>query len=237
VATPPPFVLDYEAAESTNGTTTVSVTVADGDMLVVAGNTSDFGTTLGTPSGGGLTYTLQQSVSVVDYGRVYLWTAPSASAQTFTMSVTRAGATANDWGYTAHRFGANGGLGASSSTNVASGAPSLGLTTTGANSAVVVISGDWNGADGASRTWRTANVVAAETRYYRNAPLGWTFYEGYHSDAGAAGAKTVGLSAPAGQKYSIAAVEILGTVATGGLPPRSRHARPQLTARRRASLR
>jgi len=36
-------------------------------------------------------------------------------------------------------------------------------------------------------------------------------YVAYYPDAGTAGSKTVGLSAPTGQQYSIVAVEIKGT--------------------------
>jgi hypothetical protein len=95
---------------------------------------------------------------------------------------------------------------------LSSGAPSLSITTTQDNSAIVVANGDWNATDGASRTWRTAGSSATENTYFRDSTR-YTAYGAYHADAGTAGGKTVGLSAPGGQKYSIIAVEVKGTAA------------------------
>ena len=38
-----------------------------------------------------------------------------------------------------------------------------------------------------------------------------TGYGGYHADAGTAGSKTVGLSAPSGQTYTTIALEVKGS--------------------------
>jgi hypothetical protein len=43
-------------------------------------------------------------------------------------------------------------------------------------------------------------------------------YAGYSADTGSAGAQTVGLTAPAAQKYSIVGVEILGTAGASAYP-------------------
>lgn len=221
MATPPTFEAEYEVAPSTvaAGARTVSVTVSTGDVLVIYGVTEADHITLGTPTGGGLTYTLQQSVVVTDYCGVYVWTAVSASSQTYTLSITMAGGTAY-WGYSALRFSGSDGVGASSKTNVLSGAPSLALTTGADNSAVVAAVGDWNASDGASRTWRTVNSITPtagnnlERTYARDASRA-TFYGAYWNDAATAGSKTTGLSAPSGQKYSIIAVEVEGTAGGG----------------------
>lgn len=223
MATPPTFVAEYESTFSSAGAgaKTASVTVSAGDILVVVGVTEDGGLyTLGTPSGGGLTYSLQQSVVVSSYCAVYVWTATSGSSQTFTLSITMSGGTAG-WGWNASRWSGSDGVGNSSKTNVASGAPSLALTTAGDNSAIVAVDGDWNAADGASRTWRTINGITpaaggtGELVYFRDATR-YTAYVGYWSDAGTAGSKTTGLSAPSGQKYAIAAVEVKGTASGSG---------------------
>ena len=80
---------------------------------------------------------------------------------------------------------------------------------------------------GASRAWRTPSGAtgivaggAGEVAYYRN-NVQYGVYVGYHSDVGAAGSKTVGLTAPAGQQYAICAIEVLGTTTTTGsiIPP------------------
>jgi hypothetical protein len=221
MATPPTFVAEYESASWQVNTTprTTSVTVAAGDYLVVIAATEE-SNNLVTPTGGSLTYTLQQSVAVASYAGVSIWTAPCASSQTFTFSLTTSGGQV--FGFDVLRFSGSNGIGASNKTNVASGAPSLGLTTTGDNSAIVCIDTDWNAADGASRAWRAVNGITPtsgnglEVAYSRDS-LHYTVYGAYWNDSGTAGAKTVGLTTPS-QKYAIAAVEVLG-VAGGPADP------------------
>jgi hypothetical protein len=95
----------------------------------------------------------------------------------------------------------------------------LALTTTGANSAVINIVGDWNAVDGASRVWRTINSITpssgagTEGLYLLDTGLA-TIYSARWTDVGAAGSKTTGLSAPTGQKYSIIAIEVLGSASS-----------------------
>lgn len=218
----PTAVAEYEGTWSVAaaGAKTTSVTVANGDVIVVIGMTESNTYTLATPTGGGLTYSLQQSIVVVDYCTCYVWTAPSSSGQTYTISISMSGGTGY-WGFNVLRFSGTDGVGASTKTNVASGAPSLALTSTQANSAIVVASGDWNASDGASRTWRTINSVTpatnfagGEATYVRDSSRA-AFYGAYWSDVGAIGSKTTGLSAPSGQKYSIIAVEVKGTAGGG----------------------
>ena len=220
MATPPTFVAEYEASSWLNNTTpkTVTPTTVVGDVLVVVGNTEDEAVTLTTPTGNSLTYTLQQSVTVTDFTATYLWTAPDNTGGTgWTLSVSRAGS-ALEFGFTVARFSGSDGVGASSKTNVTSGAPSLDITTQQDNSAIVVISGDWSAQDGASRTWRTVNGTTPtagngfELVYARSA-ITHAVYVAYYPDAGTAGTKTVGLSAPGSQKYAILAVEIKGAAA------------------------
>lgn len=222
MATPPTFEAEYETAWSVvgAGAKTSSVTVATGDVLVICGITESNTYTLATPTGGGLTYTLAQSVVVSNYATCYVWTAVSASSQTFTLSITMAGGTGY-WGFNALRFSGSNGVGASSKTNVDGAAPSLGLTTGTDNAAIVVANGDWNAADGGSRTWRTINGITPtsgnglEATYARDASRA-TFYAARWNDAGTAGSKTTGLSAPSGQRYSIIAVEVQGTAGGTG---------------------
>ena len=129
--------------------------------------------------------------------------------------MTRTG-TALSWGFTALRFANHGGVGATAVANSSTGTPSLNITTTENNSALVVAVVDNNAIDGASRTWLTVNGITPtagnglELVYFRNA-VKYAAYVAYYSDAGVAGVKTVGLSAPAGTKWIVAAVEIKGT--------------------------
>jgi len=214
----PTFVAEYEASSwsTTSTPKTVTPTTAAGDTLVVLGASENGDTTLATPTGNSHTYTLRQSVAISsDWCAAYGWTTTATTAAGWTLSVTRAGSV-QAWGFIALRFSASSGVGASAKTNVSGSAPSLGITTTGANSAVVVIVADWNALDGATRTWRTVNGTAPsagngfERAYFRSGAT-YAVYAAYYPDVGAAGLKTVGLTLPVAQKYSIVAIEVLGT--------------------------
>jgi hypothetical protein len=208
----PTFVAEYEATwNDATSPKTSSVTVAAGDALVVGALTEEGNSnTLTTPTGGtGVTWTLQQSIVLTSYTALYLWTA-LPSAQTFTLSVART-VGSGLWGFNCLRFSGVSGIGGSNKAN-ATGAPSVAVTATGANSVIAAVIGDWNAADGASRAWLTAGSAATEQTYFRD-PSTYTAYMAYYADTGAAGSKTVGLSAPTGLKYAIGAVELLGSAA------------------------
>lgn len=208
----PTFVASYPVTSfvTAAASKSVSVPVNSGDVLAVVGICPDQAVTMATPSDGVNTYTNQQEVNVASYTRVAMWTATATTTTTLTVSITRGGSNFM-WGFTVLRFSGVSSIGASTKTNVTSGAPSLALTTLQANSAIVVANGDWAPVDGASRVWRTpSGSTAISEQSYAYDASNYTAYVGYHSDAGAAGAKTVGLSAPTGQKYSIVALEIEG---------------------------
>jgi hypothetical protein len=225
VATPPTFVADYEASTWLNNTSpkTVTPTTAAGDILAVVGAGSNNVTTLATPTGNSLVYTLAQSIVVANFCATYGWTAPDpAGGAGWTLSDSETGSGTAFWGFTALRFSGSDGVGASAKTNAAGGAPSLAITTLQDNSAIVVIVADFAAVDGATRTWRTVNGITPtlanglETTYTRDAAE-YTVYVAYYSDAGAVGSNTVGLTVPSIQDYSIIAIEIKG--AAGAPPP------------------
>lgn len=220
MATPPTLSAEYETNwGDTTSPETSSVTVAAGDVLAIFGVVEDSGTGLATPTGGGLTYALQQSITIANNTAVYLWTAVSAGGQTFTLSVSETGDGTHWWGFNGLRFSGSAGVGNSAKNN-ANGAPSLSITPSAANSALVVVNGDWNAVDGASRTPRSIGTGSfTEQTYFRDASH-YTVYGGFYTDSGSVAAKTVGWSAPSGQKYAVMAVEILGSSgAPTSLPP------------------
>lgn len=210
----PTFVAEYESVWNTTTTPkTISVTTAVDDVLALGIMVENGAGGVDAPTGGtGLTWTLRQSIDIdINWCTTVVYTAVATTAETFTLSSTITGSGAF-WGFNCLRWSGSDGVGASAKANVSGAAPSLALTTTGANSAVATFNSDWNAADGASRTWRNGET---EQTYFRDAAR-YTVYAGRWNDSGAAGAKTLGLSAPAGQKYSIAGVEILGSA--GGAP-------------------
>lgn len=217
----PTFVASYATVYNTStAPKTVSVTTQAGDLLVIVSAVENGSTTFNTPSGNGIAFTSRQIVDLdTNWCDIGIWTGTDATGGTnWTLTVdTTAGGF--QFGATCFVFRNHGGYGASSKTNVSGAAPSLGLTTTQDNSAIVVISADWVPVDGASRTWLTVNSLTPtngngmERTYHSNA--NYTAYAAYYSDAGTTGSKTVGLSAPGGQKYSIAAIEVKGTAGSG----------------------
>lgn len=191
---------------------TVVVSVNAGDIIVVVAGSEDNARVLGLPTATGNTFTIQQQVGVANYCQAMVASCTAASTNaSLTVSCTATGTSTLIWGFTCFVYRGSDGIGASAKTNVASGAPSLALTTTQANSAIAVVNTDWNASDGTTRTWRTVNSeVGTEDAYFRDAAR-YTIYTGHWNDTGATGAKTVGLSAPTGQKYSIVALEIKGS--------------------------
>lgn len=218
----PSFIQEAETAWTDDADTVASVATASfnvlaGDVLAAIGITGDnVGVTL-TIAGGSLTWTQQQAVAVNAYCWVAIWTATVDSDKAMTVTFTRSAdpGGAIFYGGNVFTFRGSDGVGASNKTNVASGAPTLNLLTTQANSVIVVANSDWTAADGASRTWRANAGAFTEKTYFRDSSQ-YSNYAGYHADSGAVTTYAVGLSAPTGQKYSIVAVEIKGTA--GGQP-------------------
>lgn len=235
----PTFGASYNSVWNTSATKTLTVTTQAGDRIVVGGGSEDSPATLNTPTGNSLTYTLAQSIVVANYCATYAWTATDAAGGTnWSLAVTGNIPGGQFWGITAYVFRDSDGFGASAKTNVTTGAPSLALTTGQADSAIVCVNADWNTVDGASRTWRTINGITPtagnglEKNYFRDA-VRYAAYNAYWDNAGAAGSKTTGLSAPSGQAYGIIAVEVLGTA--GGAPdpkPRGALVAPSAAAMR-----
>lgn len=196
---------------------TVAVTTQPGDLVVVAGGGAHEGVTLNTPTGNGITFTLQQSIAILNYATAYVWTGVDATGGSgWTMSVSRG--SSGRWGFSVMVVRDSAGIGSSVKTN-ASGAPSLNITTTDTDSTIAVLNTDWNAQNGA-RTWRTVNGITPTAgnflEYGYAFATNYTFYSAYYPDVGAPGVKTVGLSAPGSQKYSIIALEVLPPAAPLG---------------------
>ncbi|HEY7431995.1 MAG TPA: DUF5047 domain-containing protein [Streptosporangiaceae bacterium] len=213
--TAPTFTAAYQVSSWTTTTSpkTASPTVAADDVLLVLGGSEDYHWPLATPSGGGLPWALLARVALSEFCPAYTWWAAgvAAGSPTVTGELTTGG---GEWGFGILRFSGSDGIGATAAKHAA-GAPSLDITTKADHSALAVIVLDWNAADGSSRTWRTVNGITPspgggdEITYARDSGK-YAVYAAYYSDAGTAGVKTVGLSAPGGQKYSILAVEVKG---------------------------
>jgi hypothetical protein len=216
----PTFVSENETGWNTNTSpkTTASITVQTGDVLIAFAANPDLSFGDISIAGGGLTWTQQRKTTTSSAVEVWLWSATATSNTSFTVSFTQTGS-ASVFGGNVLVFRNSAGIGASAMTVAPNSAPSLNLTTTAANSAIVVINGDWNGRDGSTRTWRTVNSITPtpppptgnglEVTYFQNT-IDYGVYGAYYSDVGAAGIKTVGLTVPSNQTYSIIAIEVKG---------------------------
>lgn len=211
--TPPTFIQEAESAWNANTTPKSSgaFNVKKEDLLVAYLVSEEAaGRTYGIEASG-ITWTAVQTVAVSAYTCVKVWTAPVPADKEMSASFSQLTGEPSLFGGNILTFRGAGGVGKSAKTNVSGAAPSLALTTEKEGSAIVVASGDWNAVDGegAKREWRAGAGAFTEQTYFRDAAH-YTVYGGFHANAGAAGAKTVGLVKPAAQKFSIAAVEILG---------------------------
>jgi fibronectin-binding autotransporter adhesin len=199
---------------SSEATKTVSITTAVGDRIVVVtlGESGD-GALTTAPTGGSLTYTQVANLGTASSSsRAIAWTATATAAATFTVTIARPTTSSGlKWGGMVWVWRASDGFGAVGAPTVGSTSNSVTLTTTAANSALCVASSDWNAVDGATRTRRTVNSSTGTENIYGRDSAAYTWYAQRYDDAGAAGSKTAGYSAPSGQNSAIIAVEVLGT--------------------------
>jgi hypothetical protein len=204
------FVAEYESPSwFTEDAAAATVTCVEGDVLVAGAVCGNQLRTLGI-SGGGLTWVQHGVVSATTRCSIAQWSAVVGPGQGGTFAVTATFSGDGAGGLGVRRYDQVAAIGAHAVGNAAGpAAPSLVLTTTADNSIVDVIVGDHATVDGTARVWRTADAGAlTETTYWRT-NFENASYAGHHPDAGPAGAKTVGLTAPATMRYSIAAVELL----------------------------
>lgn len=193
------------AGSDTSTLTTPSFTPQAGEILAVKALGADRLLTFGTPTGGGWTYTSRGTDVTISHVSAAMWTAPVLVGGTSqTVAVTAAG-TANfhtivveRWAYA--RVAASPAL----TDQVGSGAPSATNTTVQPNSVVTWCAGDWAAVN--SNTTRVYRSDAYETGSQ------WLsgFFTGYwaYQYAVSPGAQTVGLTAPAGQTWTLLAVEL-----------------------------
>jgi hypothetical protein len=176
---PPTRVTSVYDAPSTNARTSGVLTVQNGDLLVVLAdreNASDliadltsFTNSLNlTNDGAALTWNLRIGVpATLNDARslVRVWTTVVTENRTVTLTVDDTVGGGWFFGALFQVWRNHGGVGAVASNVDAGSAPSLNITTTADNSALVVTSCDWNAVDGASRAWRTGAGTLTEEGY------------------------------------------------------------------------
>jgi hypothetical protein len=199
---------------------TVSVTVNTGDILVAMAFGANATTPVTTaPTGGSISWTqISSQGSGSSQARGIGWHGTSGSNQTFSVSCVRPATNTDYWGCMVWVYRDSDGVGALAGNIAVSN--TITLTTTQANSTLLVGSGDWNAVDGASRTRRTVNGSTGTEELYGRDSAQYSWYGQRYDDAGSIGSVTGGYSAPSGQASAIIAVEIKGTTGGGGPAPR-----------------
>jgi hypothetical protein len=229
--TAPTLISVTPTSYSTTGVTskaTASISVQAGDILVAKAameNGWDTGTStnvfINISDSAGNTWTrrheLAHTGAAVDNNVAYVtaWTAVAAATGSTTVTFAQAGTVNNvlHFGGEVEVWRGSDGVGA---TNVATNgtganaAPSVSVTTTQDNSALSVIDADWNATTGTD-TWTTTAGTPTNRSDFSDA-ASYGVHTATYADVGTAGSKTVGMSAPATQRYGIIVIEVKGTV-------------------------
>lgn len=226
---PAPTIVSYTDTQATAGTTvapatgrtTASIAVLTGDVVVVWGGAEDSGNagTLTLSLQGGLTGTLteKQRDQTTNYSPGVISTAPVTASGSLTAQVVGNGVTGLRMNVGAWVLRNHGGVGVSGKSHqVAATAPSLVVAGVSDLSCLLCLVTDWS-AQNAARTYTQVNGANPIERGHFADGSSWHYDAFDYADAGAAGSKTVGQSAPAAQTPNVFAVEVLAVAAAA--PP------------------
>jgi hypothetical protein len=223
----PSFISATTVANSTaTPKTTASIAVQNGDILVAtafdeAATSTQIPSTIATASGSTNAWTQRQvapASATTTQSYIITWTATATATGNITVTFGKAGTTNRNTGVVKVWRGSNG-VGATNTNNngTSTGTPTVSVTTTGANSALDFSTDDWNAVTGAA-TFTASNGTPVQDVSDQTQTGAYSVYSSHVLDAGAIGAKTMGMSAPTGQRYCNTVVEILGTAAAAVTP-------------------
>lgn len=231
----PTFVSATATANSTTASkTTASIAVQNGDVLVAFGYMENGSQTvaIATATGSTSAWTLQEESASLNVSNPYLraWTAAATATGNITVTFTASAALSSLGLVKVWRNSA--GIGAKNRADIGtgSGSPSVGITNTGANSALDFADCDWNGVTGTA-TFTASSGTPVTDLSNQTLSASYCIYSAHVLDAGAIGAKTFGMSAPTAQRYICDVIEVLGSSAAFIARPNS----PILQAVKRAS--
>lgn len=222
-AGPPTFVSSTSTVFNTTATpkTTASIAVQNGDVLVASGMCEIAFTTvavvlsISTASGSTSAWSLQADTPFADINHAYLrtWTATATATGNITVSFAQTAGGSKNFGGTVAVFRGSGGIGNknTANNNVSSGAPTISVTTSGDNSALVYASSDWNATNGAPSFTASNGTPVADLTDQTTATVNYCNYSSHVVNAGAAGSKTMGMDFPITQRYIASIVEVLGS--------------------------
>lgn len=217
--------------------TSASFTPTNGDVIVVKAQTWDTGNAPGAPSGGAQTYTTQVDNAPGGFRpRSRISTAVVAGSPG-SMAVTLAAPASSCHHDLTVEVWTAAALAGTPATGVAAAGtgPAAGtVTTTGAGSIVTWCAADVGSIDPATRAYLSSATEVGVSDGHANSNA--VFYSAYQA-AASSGVQSFGLSAPSGQTWTIAGIEIQDPAAGGGgsAPPAPPKVFPRLAAIQRAS--
>lgn len=237
MATPPTFVSTTATAVNTTTSpkTTASIAVVNGDVLVawaVAENdqipspyTIDVTTASGSTSA--WTQRVAHSTAVaggpgdICYRRGLTATATATGNITVTFTRTTGSTAPAMGGYVKVWRGSAGVGNANVGTNnvAANSAPTIAVTAS-ANSGLDFFDADWNASAGTVTFTATSGSLVTDVSNQTGAGSTYCIFSSHVVDCGTAGSKSMGMSAPALQRWVCGVIEILGSgaVAAKGIP-------------------
>jgi hypothetical protein len=232
----PTFVSSTSTVFNTTATpkTTASIAVQNGDVLVasVFGERSGGMTfTITTASGSVSAWTLQQENPIDNANNSYIRTATATATATgnITVNFTQTVGSSIRFGGTVAVFRNSSGIGSKGTNNngnPGSAAPTVSITTSDANSALVFASNDWNAATGTVTFVVSSGTPVQDLADQTGAGSSYCVYSSHVVDAGAAGTKTMGMSSPSAQQYVATVIEVLGSGGGGVTLPETSTKRP-----------
>lgn len=207
---------------NTTPKTTASIAVQSGDVLVASafGELAQNGgvavvLAITTATGSTSAWAPREDTSFTDGNHAYIrtWTATATATGNITVSFSQTAGTAINFGGEVSVLRGSGGIGNvnKNNNNISSGAPTISVTTTGANSALVFASTDWNATAGTVTFTASNGTPVSDLADQSGAGASYCNYSFHVADAGAAGAKTMGMSSPSTQRYVCTVIEVLGT--------------------------
>ena len=210
---PPMLAVDQSIISIGTGTVTTAPFTTTGPRLLVAFTSSDGGAArqATTVSGAGLNWTLVRRANAKGSGTAEIWAAQATGPLTNVTVTSKPKTAGYDQSVTVVAFTGAGGIGASASASKAKGAPTVSLTTTESVSWVFGVGEDYSHA--IASTLGARQLVVSQ---WVDPGPGETFWVQDQAVATSAAGMTVTINdtAPAGDIWNLAAVEILPTASS-----------------------
>lgn len=212
-----PTVAAYQNSTCTGtdtSETTPSISWSTGNFVVAVGVTEDLGFVMATPTVTGLTFSLvEEAGGVGGDTHAWVWTATAAGTSSGAVTAAVSGGT-NAACLAVFVFSGSDGAGADAEI-ANSAAKTITLDTSGVNSHVIVVMGDWNAVNDT-----TVDATPTGTMRVSAFATNATFFIASFGDQASAGSTAYGITNHTGTvDMSGIAFEVLGTAGGGGPTP------------------